>query len=327
MNLAGKIKQAFPPETVALMGQAADIADAQKQDIYLVGGAVRDLLLGLPIDDIDITVNGSAIDLAQKLALVNGGKLVIHPLFNTATLKTADATMDFAMLRTETYAKPGALPAVTPGTLEADLLRRDFTINAMAIGLNKNNYGQLVDLYDGKQDLDNGLIRVLHENSFIDDATRIWRALRYEIRLGFRIEHQTRSLMKRDARMLPTVGGFRLRHELELVLQEKEPEKILTHALTYNALHYLHPALQVDHRLTTMYRKLREINKPHPVPADIYLALLFYPLQPEALAEAIKYLRFTKTQIATIQQCRQLKLDGADPSGAYGELSRLMKEN
>src|SRR5208283_6214489 len=125
------------------------------------------------------------------------------------------------MARTETYAKPGALPVVNTGTLKTDLFRRDFTINAMAISLNPDNYGELVDIYNGLKDLNDKNIRILHNNSFTDDATRIWRAIRYEQRLGFHIEPETLSLLKRNVPLMKTVGGYRLRHELELVLKEK----------------------------------------------------------------------------------------------------------
>ena len=182
---------------------------------------------GKPIFDLDLVVEGDAIGLAKEFAEKVGGKLTVHTMFNTAKIALDKWTIDIAMARTETYAKPGALPVVKPGTLKTDLFRRDFTVNAMAICLSPDNYGELIDLYGGLNDLKNKIIRVLHEKSFIDDATRIWRAIRYEQRLGFQIEPETLKLLKRDVPMLKTVGGYRLRHELELVLKEKEPEKAL----------------------------------------------------------------------------------------------------
>ena len=143
-------------------------------------------------------VEGDAIGLAKEFAEKIGGKLSVHPMFNTAKIALDKWTIDIAMARTETYAKPGALPAVKPGTLKTDLFRRDFTVNAMAICLSPDNYGELIDLYGGLNDLKNKFIRVLHEKSFIDDATRIWRAIRYEQRLGFQIEPETLKLLKRD---------------------------------------------------------------------------------------------------------------------------------
>jgi len=321
-NLAGVIAQAISPEAVSLLRQAADIADAAGQELYLVGGAVRDLQLQNPIGDIDLSVNGDAIALAQKLAAATGSKLKTHPLFNTANLRIGSLNVDVAMLRAETYAKPGSLPSVAPGTIETDLYRRDFTINAMAVKLNKKNYGELIDIYGGQNDLDAGLIRVLHPRSFADDATRIWRAVRYETRLGFKLEPETRALLKQHLSFLDTVGGFRVGNELALVLQEKEPEKTLYRLQVFGVLQRVHPALCADIWLKTPYRKLRVITAPHPVPVAYYLALLLCRLPPGELPGVTRYLRLSKERVEIIERCQSLKLDLLDPGGSYVELRR-----
>jgi len=323
-NLSGVIAQRLSPPVVALLRQAAEFADAAKQDVYLVGGAVRDLLLQNPIEDIDLSVSGDAIALAQQLAAANGGKLKNHPLFNTANLQIGNLNVDVAMLRAETYARPGALPSVTPGTLETDLFRRDFTINAMAVKLNKKNYGELVDIYGGQSDLDAGLIRVLHPQSFADDATRIWRAVRYETRLGFEIEPETKVLLKSHRSFLDTVGGFRVGNELALVLQEKEPEKILHRLQVYGVLSRVHPSLKIDRWITRIFPKVRAVSGGKAVNPDVYLALLVYRLSRKELLEIIKYLRLTKGQQRLLDRSRDLSLDLYDPSGTYVEISRLL---
>ena len=188
------------------------------------------------------------------------------------------------MARTETYAQPGALPVVTPGTLKTDLFRRDFTVNAMAVCLSPDRYGELIDLYRGLKDLNGKIIRILHENSFIDDATRIWRAIRYEQRLGFQIEPGTLKLLKRDVAQLKTVGGYRLRRELELVLKEKEPEKALARADKLGVLKELHPSLKADEWLVSKFQASQRGRQGKP--PIIILGLLTYRLDEEDLGKS-----------------------------------------
>jgi tRNA nucleotidyltransferase (CCA-adding enzyme) len=281
------------------MQRVATLTARRNQELYLVGGVVRDLLLGVPNLDLDFVVEGDAISLAKEFAEAVGGKLTVHLMFNTAAVHLDKLKIDFAMARTETYTKPGALPTVKPGTLKTDLFRRDFTINAMAVCLNHEHYGELIDLYGGRDDLKNKLIRVLHEKSFSDDATRIWRAIRYEQRLDFQIEPNTLKLLKRDMVLLKTVGGYRLRRELELALSEKEPEKILHRAWVLEVLHELHPSLKVDKWLVEKFQEARK-SAPDKVNPDIYLVLLTCRLSDDELAQITKYLRFSSEQVRRI---------------------------
>ena len=226
INLSDKTEKQLPAELVEFMQAAGLVATSQRQSLYLVGGVVRDLLLGRGNFDLDLVVEGDAISLAQRLADITQGKIRTHPRFNTAKLRWNRWSVDLATARSETYERPGALPRVKPGSLASDLFRRDFTINAMAIELVLGRYGQLIDPYRGRDDLNRGWVRVLHERSFIDDSTRIWRGLRYEQRLDFQLEPDTLKLLKRDIPMLDTISGDRIRHELELILREELPEKI-----------------------------------------------------------------------------------------------------
>jgi tRNA nucleotidyltransferase (CCA-adding enzyme) len=223
-------------------------------------------------------------------------------MFNTAKIVLDEWTIDIAMARTEKYAKPGALPVVTPGTLKTDLFRRDFTVNAMAICLTPDNYGELIDLYGGMQDLDRQLIRVLHKNSFVDDATRIWRAIRYAQRLGFQIEPGTLKLLKKDIPQLKTVGGYRLRRELELVLKEKEPEKALLRADKLAVLKQLHPSLKADQWLVSKFRAARQSGDAIP---GFYLGLLTCRLTDDELTQITKYLRFSKEQVRIMREIKE----------------------
>ena len=194
-NLSSQIEKQLPAELVTFIQRAGKTAISRGQGLYLVGGVVRDLLLGQTNLDLDLVVEGNALELAQQLVEITQGKIITHPRFNTAKLHWDKWSVDLTTARSETYTKPGALPTVTPGSINNDLSRRDFTINAMAIELNPSHYGELIDLYGGREDLEHKLIRILHEKSFTDDATRIWRGLRYEQRLDFQLEPTTLKLL------------------------------------------------------------------------------------------------------------------------------------
>jgi tRNA nucleotidyltransferase (CCA-adding enzyme) len=301
LNLTEKINKMLPEELVALTKQAAVIAGEQSLSIYLVGGIVRDMLIWHTNTDLDLVVEGDAAAFAGAFAKKTGGKLTLHKMFNTAKVALDNWTVDIAMARTETYAQPGALPAVTPGTLKTDLFRRDFTVNAMAVCLSPDRYGELIDLYRGQKDLASKYIRVLHEDSFTDDATRIWRALRYEQRLNFQIEPNTLRLLRICVPQLKTVGGYRLRRELELVLKEQEPEKALLRADELGVLKELHPSLKADEWLVLKYQEAREANRATP---DYYLGVLTHRLSEEDLIQLVKYLRLSAGQVRIIEEVR-----------------------
>lgn len=197
---------------------------------YLVGGFVRDLILMFKNLDLDIVVEADAIRFAQALTLACNGKIISHKRFGTATVVISHRLkIDFATARKETYPQPASLPLVTPGSLKDDLLRRDFTINAMAIALTQKEFGKLVDLFNGQEDLNKQKIRILHDLSFIDDPTRILRAIRFEQRYNFKIEPRTLSCLKEAVRlgMLEKVQPQRLRDELILILKEADPLRVV----------------------------------------------------------------------------------------------------
>jgi len=275
MNLARQIEQYLPRQLLELVKDISGQAAKQGQRVYLVGGVVRDLLLGYPNFDLDLVVEGDAVKLAQQTAETSQAKLLAHHRFGTAKLRYENFTLDLATARRETYAKPGALPAVTPGTLKDDLVRRDFSINAMAISLEANDYGELVDPYQGKNDLEHRLIRILHPESFRDDVTRILRAVRYEQRLCFELEAQTAELLKRDIPMLDTISGDRIRHELELIFKEKQPEFVINRLGELGVLQEISPFLKGDGWIVEKFGKARRLKKPTQLPS-LYFCLLIY---------------------------------------------------
>jgi len=275
MNLARQIEKYLPRPLLELVKETSGQAGKLRQRVYLVGGVVRDMLLGYPNFDLDLVVEGDAVQLAQQVTETGQAKLLVHHRFGTAKLRYENFTMDLATARKETYASPGALPAVTPGTLKDDLIRRDFSINAMAISLAADDYGELVDPYQGKTDLEHRLIRVLHPGSFSDDATRILRGVRYEQRFGFEFEARTARLLKRNIPMLDTISGDRIRHELELILKEEQPELAIKRLGDLGILARISLSLKGDGQIAEKFDKARRLEKPTQLPS-LYFCLLIY---------------------------------------------------
>lgn len=323
-NLAEKIEKRLPKELAGFLRNAGRLADSKNEKLYLVGGVVRDLLLDKTNLDIDLVVEGNAITFAGELSKGEAGKITIHKQFNTAKFDWHGWSIDVASAREESYARPGALPAVKPGCLSDDLRRRDFTINAMAVCLSHDDYGRLIDPYGGQKDLESGKIRILHQQSFIDDSTRIWRGLRYEQRLDFQLEPETLHLLKRDIPMLDTVSGDRIRYELECILKEELPEKVFRRADELGVLAKLSPSLKGDGWLADRFRKARETCSPDKPPMSLYLALLTYNMESEAREQLISYLKLPKKIAQTLrdtaaikEKMPQLADAGLQPSAIY----------
>ena len=298
MNLARQIEQYLPQPLLELVHDISRQAAKLGQRVYLIGGIVRDLLLGDPSlrsglrFDLDLVVEGDAVKLAQQVAETSQAKLLAHPHFGTAKLRYEDFTLDLATARKETYAKPGALPTVTPGTLKDDLIRRDFSINAMAISLAANDYGELIDPHQGKSDLEHRLIRILHPGSFSDDANRILRAVRYEQRLDFELETQTAQLLKRDIPMLDTISGDRIRHELELIFKEKQPELVIKRLGELGVLPRISPFLKGDGWIAEKFDKARRLKKPNQLPS-LYFCLLIYSFSEKEIEQFLTRLNIS----------------------------------
>ncbi len=324
-NLAKSIRERLPEDLLDFIRRAGEVAGQEQLRLYLVGGVVRDVLLERRNLDLDLVVEGDAIKLAQKIAGNRSAQLTVHHRFGTANLRWAGRSADFATARAETYVKPGALPLVKPGTIKDDLARRDFTINAMAVELNPPHFGEVIDPHGGRQDIGRCLVRVLHEKSFIDDATRIWRALRYEQRLDFRLEPATLELLKQGIVWLDAVSGDRIRHELELVLEEELPEKVLLRAGELGVLGKLQPSLKSDDWLVETFILARERSLPDAFPhPHLYLALLCYRLTPEEAEKLISYLRLPRAAAQVVREtlaikgkASQLGTPGLAPSEIY----------
>jgi tRNA nucleotidyltransferase (CCA-adding enzyme) len=306
-DLSSLIEEQLPAAVVSFIRKAGELAESEQQRLYLVGGVVRDILLDRVNLDFDLVIEGDAPSFAEKLARVNQVTLSTHPRFGTATLKWRNRCIDVVTARSETYAEPGALPKIKPGPISDDLARRDFSINAMAIELNPKHFGELLDPHGGRNDLQAGLVRVLYDQSFIDDATRIWRAIRYEQRLDFRIEKNTLQLLKKHLAKLDTISGTRIRHELERTFDEEYPEKVLQRADELGVLHRLHPTLKGDSWLEETFVMARERYTPEPLSPLLYLALLAYRLASEEIAQLINHLKLPRQSARTLEDIQAVK--------------------
>lgn len=292
--------------------------------VYLVGGPLRDMLLGEPIKDLDFVVEGDAPALAQSVAQELRGETLTYPRFGTATVVLPDCRVDLVTARRETYPKPGALPEVMPGNILDDLARRDFAINALALPLAQRRPA-LLDPQEGMADLAQGIIRTLHPRSFTDDPTRILRALRYEQRLRFSLETETWSQMRAAIRdgCLDTVSGDRLRRELERILEERRPAQALGRAADLGVLAAIHPALKDGSAL----KKLASEGQV-PVSGLTCLAALAYPLTPGQEAGVVRRLVMPGTWAKVVEDTVALKsLAGklAEPGLTPSRVYRLLE--
>lgn len=264
MNLKAQLETSLTAGQLRLLRLAADAASQSGLPLYIIGGSVRDLILGAAIKDLDLTVEGDAIALARALAKRHGGKVTAHSKFGTAKwflprdLQTESSeTLDLISARSETYKHPAALPTVQPGSMDDDIRRRDFTINTLAIRLDGDRFGELRDDLGGMDDLKRGIVRALHEKSFIDDPTRMYRAVRYAERYGFTIAGETLALIPSARRLIEKLSAQRIRHELDLILAEWNAASMLARLADLDLLQPIHPALKFDE---TMRERLANLH-------------------------------------------------------------------
>jgi tRNA nucleotidyltransferase (CCA-adding enzyme) len=275
-SLRDQLEEALPSARLAILKLIARNAMVHGDALYIVGGFVRDLILGAPSVDFDLVVEGDAIRLANGLASAFGGRVSSHSRFGTAkwwldwsdarlldalgikTVKEDDlpGSLDFVTARTEFYPHPTALPSVEQGSIKLDLHRRDFTVNTLALRLDGRSYGQLLDPWGGGRDIREKLIRVLHSISFVDDPTRMLRAVRLEQRMGFQLETRTRELLHQAVPLLDRVSGERIRNELKVMFGEKCTPAIMKRLQELNLLTAIHPALIWDGWLEARFEEI-----------------------------------------------------------------------
>jgi tRNA nucleotidyltransferase (CCA-adding enzyme) len=370
LNLRERLEKDFPAARLALLRAAADVADRQRTPIYLVGGVVRDLLLDIPSYDLDLVVEGDAIALVRSLVKEYGGRVRSHDRFGTAKwlLRGVDLgklglapdaapqlpdSLDLVSARAEFYPHPSALPEVERGNLKLDLHRRDFTINTLSLSLNAPRYGEINDFWGGLRDLEEKRIRVLHSISFVDDPTRILRAVRLEQRLGFEIEARTRDLIDRALPLLHRVSGDRIRHELDAIFEEPDPQQALGRLQELGVLARIHPDLRWTPAQAAAVRRARAFQ-PDPAwglagggrtlfspcqawllshPADALGGILARINPPKRVAEAVLAARRILDRLAVLEEdappSRVVELleDAPEPAlvGAYQQADGLVR--
>ena len=284
-------------EALTPVFEAVAAASEPYEGVYLVGGTVRDILLGEPNFDVDIAVEGDAIALARSVADALDGRVRPHRKFGTAVvLYGDDQRVDVVTARTEFYDAPAALPSVEHATIREDLFRRDFTINAMAVSLRGDDFGRLVDPFHGRRDLEAKTIRVLHNLSFIDDPTRIFRAIRYESRYGFRMDEHTQRLARGTIEMglVGDLSSARLRDELVALLEEGDAGASILRLAELGAGRAIHPHLAADEEAVELLERLKALNERYEtgIPAwRLALATLARRLPPDEIYDWLRRLK------------------------------------
>lgn len=276
---------------------ARAVARRQGVGLYLVGGPVRDLLLQRPVGDLDLTVEGDAPSLARELAANLGARVQVHDRFQTAILELSNGErVDVAAARSETYRRPGALPAVRPARIAQDLLRRDFTINALALKVAPDFEPRLLDPTGGLRDLREGVIRFLHDRSPMDDPTRAFRTARYAHRFAFRIPRETRYAIRAalEQGCFGAVSGDRLRREIEKILSESDRAGAVRRLRDLGLHRVLHPSLTVSRKVLERLR-LEERSSTGPVRDWLtYLQIWAMELTPSETAELARRLNLSR---------------------------------
>ncbi len=261
-NIRSAIIEKLPSPLVDLLRLCGHVGDRMAFQVYLVGGSVRDLLRNERNLDLDLVVEGQGIAFARELASELGGRVRSHQRFNTAVVILPDGfKLDVATARTEYYEAPGVLPTVEASSIKKDLYRRDFTINTLAVKLNGQHFGVLLDFFGGQRDLKDRTIRILHNLSFVEDPTRAFRAIRFAVRFGFRIGKHTANLMKNAVRMnlMEKVSGSRLYDELLLMFSETSPAKSVRELSRYSLLQSIHPSIRYRPSLQDLLERLEKV--------------------------------------------------------------------
>ncbi len=259
-SIGGLLKEKLPKHIYEFLVRAGEAGDELGIGVYLVGGCVRDMLRGDGNLDIDIVVEGDGISFARTLGKKTGSKITVHQKFGTAQVILPPLKIDVATARTEYYESPAALPKVETSSIKKDLYRRDFTINTLAVKLNKKDLGLLLDFFGGQRDLKDKVIRVLHNLSFVEDPTRAFRAIRFSERFGFKLTKHTENLIKLALRLniFEKLSGSRLYDELVLTFNETNPIKAVKRLGDYGLLKVIHPSLAFSSQLEAFLQSVHD---------------------------------------------------------------------
>ena len=256
------LKERLSPRFLEIFRQIGEAADEIGCDAYVAGGFVRDLFLYRPNEDIDIVIEGDGITFAKKYAKLIGARIHSYAKFGTAVIIFPDGfKIDVASARMEYYKFPAALPTVEMSSVKLDLFRRDFTINTLAVQLNPDRFGTLIDFFGAQRDIKAKAIRVLHNLSFVEDPTRVFRAIRFEQRFGFTIGKLTTGLIENAVRMnfFKQLSGRRVFSELRQIFEEENPTAAIRRLNDYDLLKMIHPSISLDEELIWLFDSVRKV--------------------------------------------------------------------
>ncbi len=344
-NIVSLLKKKLPSEMVSLLAKVGRVAKEGEFTIYLVGGFVRDLLLGVKNFDVDLVVEGDGISFARYLVKRMGGKVTAHKRFATAVATLPGGIkIDIASARKEFYEFPAALPSVERGSLREDLYRRDFTINAMAIRLNPERFGELVDFFGGWRDLKQRTVRVLHKRSFIEDPTRIFRAIRFEGRYGFSMDRNTERLVI-DALKVKILGRLskeRMREEIIAILSEPDPRNAILRLGKLRILSSVHPRVRLSEEVEKELKRVDAIFSRFASPLNeetverwiVHFLILVQNLSMSEVRKLCRNFKFSRKEANKIirsleklpETISKLREPGLKPSYLYQTLSGLPVE-
>jgi len=322
-KLIASLETSLPNERLTLLKAIAQMAAEQHNALYIVGGFVRDLLLERPNLDFDLVVEGDAIQLAESLTNRWGGRVTHHSQFGTAKWHLSGSnfasiendlpseSIDLVSARIEFYTHPTALPTVERSSIKQDLHRRDFTINTLALRLDGRHYGELNDFWGGSLDIQHGIVRILHSFSFIDDPTRILRAIRFEQRFNFQIDARTLELLVEAKNLIARVSGDRVRNEINHIIAEPACVQIMERLQTLGLLQAIHPCLTWDEWLQERFIKMPAsspeqkwgLNFSTPVSfrQDLAYCVLLLRLEPVKAKTVAKGLKLSSRQTTQIE--------------------------
>ncbi|MFP3867599.1 MAG: CBS domain-containing protein [Desulfobacteraceae bacterium] len=310
-KISGLLRERLPQKILKILQQVGQVADELGYNAYVVGGFVRDLLLRHENLDIDIVIEGDGIAFARKFAERHGVRVRVFHKLKTAVIIFPDGfKIDVATARTEYYEAPGAMPIVEGSSIKMDLYRRDFTINTLAVKLNERHFGILVDFFGAQRDLKEQRISVLHNLSFVEDPTRVFRAIRFEQRFNFQISKLTASLIENAVKInfFDRLSGSRLFGELKLILQEENPIPAIARMASFDLLQFIHPSLRCDLGTKWILDQVRGVLSWHDLlfldepyePWLVYFLGLIEPLKGEQLRELTRRLNIKPKMAETM---------------------------
>lgn len=314
-DLTGLINRELPHKLQRLLWIITHLSEEEGYQVYLVGGIIRDLFLGVASPrDLDLVVIPEAIPFANRLNHLLQGKLITYDPFGTATIYFRDGSrLDLVTARKEFYPVPGKLPNVEMAGLKNDLFRRDFSINTLACSLKRGNFGEVIDFFGGRQDLQDGIIRILYQLSFVDDPLRLLRAIRFEQRFGFHIERDTERHLKHAVkkRNLGKVSRDRLNEEIRLIFRESKPAAVLERLYHLGILTQVFPRLCPDARIWERVSLVKEVVEGNregrwidsPDEEILFLAALFYGSSQEEVYSAGRRMHLSRERLKKLEVC------------------------